>query len=450
MVVMEVFLFCFLPALCSLISLIRREYLRTRKRGADSFSIFSLLFAAECLVPLAVISAFFSFREKTSLKLGNELLDLVYFSFSSEDLIIVAVFAILFYFITYIFYACVTGGLEAREIRSMFRVTFNKLIMGIILVTGAVSLIIMLSQGADSIAESYRWLVRFRNLDPNIERNFLNANMFSLIQPLLFLSTAGLLICKDKTKARYEIFLWLAATLFFGVAAVSRKAIFIPLFLIISTELLAKKKVKFAQIFSISLIVVVVLLLVKPLFTYVIGARGDVKTSASNYDDAILYLASDAGLTVCESLGVISLVHMPMRLGIDHLLSIARRLPEESLGLPDLLPQRIVRRTTEIFYHADAQDIPPGLMGMMWLDYRWFGPIIYGGFFGIGLGMIERLRKKFVSSHAASAMFSIALFVFCLPINTGSLDFTFSMDVFFLFLLLALTIKIKKQSILSS
>src|SRR6185312_2064722 len=107
-----------------------------------------------------------------------------------------------------------------------------------------------------------------------------------------------------------------------------------------------------------------------------------------------------------------------------------------------VLPERIVRVTTGIFVGPKEADIPPGLFGQMWLDFQFAGPFIYGLYWGIGLGVLEHIRKRFILDLQSSSIFALVLFVYCLPLNTGSLDFTFSVDIIVLVFLLLGVVKI--------
>ena len=443
---MEIFLLCFLPILCFIIFSSSLEYQRVRKKGCDSFTIFAIYLAIECFIPMLAILLILAFKGAAELDTGNAFFDKIYFYVTTRRLVIVGSFAIIFYLFTWLSYVAVMGILQSRVTGRKIKLAFSEFRIAAILLAAGIFGLIIVAQEAGSVGESYRWLVRFRNLDPEIDRTFLTANYFSLLQPLLFLASVGLLTCEDRPTTHLKIIFWGTAVLFFALASVSRKALIIPLVLFCSKTLLLGFRLRRAQICVFILVALTALLLGKSFFAFTIGTTKDVKLSSPDFYGQVLVLASDAGITVCESIGTIALFEAPMRLGIDHLLSIARRLPEEAIGFPDLFPERLVRKTTAEFSHPEAQDIPPGLMGMMWLDFRWLGPFIYGAVFGVGLALIERLRKRFTPSHASSCFFAVALFVYCLPINTGSLDFTFSMDIFFLVLLLVLTIKGNKAS----
>ena len=79
----------------------------------------------------------------------------------------------------------------------------------------------------------------------------------------------------------------------------------------------------------------------------------------------------------------------------------------------------------------------PGFIGQMWLDIGFLGPIVWGVTFGLITGFAQLLYKRFVLTYEVTVLFVILVFVIALPINTGSFDFTFSVDMFLLLLFLA-------------
>jgi hypothetical protein len=134
---------------------------------------------------------------------------------------------------------------------------------------------------------------------------------------------------------------------------------------------------------------------------------------------------------------------IPYRYGVDHILSMLWRIPLGSFGIDKdaFYPERIVRISTRTFSDSNAQDIPPGLMGQMWLDCGIFGPVIWGMIFGMALSFLQIRFDGKQKTHQSAVFFMIALYVLSLPINTGSFDFVFSVDVFFLVLFLLIVYK---------
>jgi hypothetical protein len=131
-----------------------------------------------------------------------------------------------------------------------------------------------------------------------------------------------------------------------------------------------------------------------------------------------------------ESLGTFTYLDESWRLGIDHLMSIAAKFPYRILGFEDDFPKRMVRISTEAFSTPENQDIPPGLLGQMWLDFRVLGAIVWGLFLGAQVSVVQFLFERCKRSLQSSALIALIVFLVALPINTGSYDFSASVDVF--------------------
>lgn len=418
---------------------------RLKARSFDCFSFFSAMLILQCLLPLTVVAALLSLLGGTVPHLHNYFFDYIYSVVNPFDVFIVTAFLLAFTgssFVSYIAFGprkLVPSNVPTWKIEIRRNLLATMLIASIAGYTA-----LMLLQGG-GLVEGYQWLARFRNLDPDIDRTFITANAFSLTQTFLLLSVFALASYLDKPKLSLDrVLIWSIPVLFFALISVSRRAIIIPIVLLLFAYLLAGRRIKVERFAMLSLIALATLVIGKNYFTYMADGREDIKGPSKTLSAYVLYTASDLGMTVSESLGSVSLVQLPPRLGQDHLLSILRRFPEESLGFTELFPERIVRLTTEIFTNSDDQDIPPGLMGMMWLDFRWLGPAIYGLVFGIVFASIERIRRKFGQSLTNAALFAIVLFICSTPIITGSLDFVFSVDIFVLGALFAVSLRLRK------
>ena len=93
------------------------------------------------------------------------------------------------------------------------------------------------------------------------------------------------------------------------------------------------------------------------------------------------------------------------------------------------MAERIVRISTETFADEWTVDMPPGLFGQMWLDFRVFGPLIWGLAFGLQIGILQYAWQRMRPSRQSAAVFFVLTFVVALPLNSGSYDFTFSVDI---------------------
>jgi hypothetical protein len=180
-----------------------------------------------------------------------------------------------------------------------------------------------------------------------------------------------------------------------------------------------------------------------------ISYGGDAEVVANTYESltrAVLRTSSDIGITVTESLGTLSMIDMPPRFGIDHLISVAQRFPDGALGLDFDFPERIVRISTAIFANDWAADIPPGLMGQMWLDFRVLGPLVWGLLLGAQVGVLQFLYERTTRNLQSTAVFFVLTFIVALPLNSGSFDFTFSIDIFVIIAVLFFCTRIRRTA----
>jgi hypothetical protein len=97
-----------------------------------------------------------------------------------------------------------------------------------------------------------------------------------------------------------------------------------------------------------------------------------------------------------------------------------------------------VRKTTEVFASSADADIPPVLIGQSWLDFPVIGALLWGLFIGLQSRAFSHLSERLTQSPNKIALTVLASMIIALPINSGSLDFTFSTDIIILTLLLGL------------
>ncbi len=417
------------------------EVLRSRLRHFDAFSVFLATFFLQCIGPAAIIYSCLALHGPGPVELGNTFFDRVYGAVDGGHQLLVLAFMAMFVVFSWLSYSAMLPSRVKVTVPEL-RLSFGRPALIFVAVLGLTSGAVLLYDLGGSLGEGYRSLVRFRNSDPEIVRTFVNANLFSLTQSFLLIAFLGLFLARRWRMVSPTFFIWGGIVGVLALLCVSRRSLLIPPILFVFTLMLAGRRPKVWQLLMLGLAGVTVIFGGKQLLSYlasdvqevVLPARGPLKNS--------IYIASDIGITVTESLGSVALIDLPPRLGADHLWSVLRRFPEGALGFEDPFPERIVRHTTAVFMSEDDQDIPPGWMGMMWLDFRWLGPLIYGLIFGAGLGIIERARRRCVVDFQSSAVFAVFIFIYCLPINTGSLDFTFSIDMFMLVLLILFVLKI--------
>lgn len=416
------------------------EYARTRGRRFDSFSVFLAIFSLQCLGPSVVIFTCLAWNADRPISLENTFFDRVYSVVEGRHVFLVLSFMAAFLAFTWLTYRAVVSSTGYRP---RFRLRLDARTVKFLVTLGFVSGGVLLFTLGGSLRQGYHALVRFRNSDPEIVRTFVTANLFSLTQTFLLIGVLGLFLARRWRMVSPTFFSWAIIVGALALLCVSRRSLLLPPILFLFTVMLAGRRPKFVQLAALALLGGTVLFGGKQIFSYLAQNVNEVSLPSRDPLGNSLYVASDLGITVTESLGTVALIDIPPRWGVDHLWSVLRRIPEGAVGFDDPFPPRIVRRSTEIFSSAEDQDIPPGWMGMMWLDFRWFGPVIYGMVFGAGLAFIERGRRRCEVDLQASAVFAVGLFIYCLPVNTGSLDFSFSVDVIFLVVLVALALRLK-------
>ena len=305
--------------------------------------------------------------------------------------------------------------------------------LSFILLAGLSLTLVSFYLSGDDIVERYANLIRLRGYSEDFERTTLNAYAFALTQTWGWLAIPALFVFYEKRGLRLMWWGCLLSALTFAILGVSRRGFVIPIVLCYLTALLYDRRWRLWGIIAIAVPIVVWVAYGKEILSTV-AFGGDIADVTERYDStasAILRASSEQGVTVVESLGTFTYLNDQLRYGVDHLLSIAARLPYHVMGL-DLdadYPKRMVRISTEAFATPDNQDIPPGLFGQMWLDFRIFGPVIWGVFLGAQVSVAQFFFERCKRNLQTSAFFVLMVFLIALPINSGSYDFTFAVDV---------------------
>ena len=99
------------------------------------------------------------------------------------------------------------------------------------------------------------------------------------------------------------------------------------------------------------------------------------------------------------------------------------------------------------FADVGSQDIPPGLLGQMWLDFGVAGPVIWGLVFGLQMSVIQFFFERTRRTRQSAAVFMLLVFVVALPLNSGSFDFTFSVDIITLAAVLLWCVRFRRQQL---
>jgi hypothetical protein len=68
---------------------------------------------------------------------------------------------------------------------------------------------------------------------------------------------------------------------------------------------------------------------------------------------------------------------------------------------------------------------------------------VWGLILSVQMSIVQRIFARTIRTRQATALFVLVTFVIALPLNTGSYDFTFSVDINALALCLLLTFKLQ-------
>lgn len=422
--------------LATAIMLATKEYNIIQRHGADSFTVVLAFVFIYLLLPGVGIHALFGIYGP-SLRSGNSFFDKIYDQLNSVESLIVFFLTLLF--ITGLYIA---GGLQRlkrkkasytklRELQPRELIIWVSIFVGMAICTK-----FFLDLG-ENFLERYAGLILFRNLDSSIERTFFSANAFSLTQTLTWLS-AGVfflyLSSGQKSKSLVFFFIMLFSAFLMG----SRRGLIFPLLIVYLSSILLYSNLHLKKLLFIIPIIILWIGFGKEL-TGSIAYDGETSEVLSNYESTgslFLRAFSDIGISQVQSFGVLQHFGFSPRLGVDHLLSVLRRLPDGMIGLDIDWPERIVRITTHTFASMNDADIPPGLVGQSWLDLPIFGALAWGLIIGIQCRFLNQWMSRTTHSPAKAVFITLLGTVIALPINTGSFDFTFSVDIIFMVALL--------------
>lgn len=410
------------------------EGCRISKKGPDILSLFTMLFGIQVVLPGIILTAAVSFLE-SSITTGVPFFDKVLNNIEPFQAFLVLSMAMIFIFMLYLswfFVGAVMSSVVLPEPKYRVNVSlsrwFSLMLLGLVLMW-------MLLDSLGGGLVGFRNLILFRTGSPEVERTLLNSNIFSLTQTFSLLAVVGLVATWDRKWSFLFIFSVLCLIVF-GVMSVSRRAFAQEVLIFYFSFVLKNKKFYF---FRMSIIVgsIFPVFVFGKSFLYIVGNNIGLQSigkiiSEADYVSSTIRAFSDVGITTVESWATMLYLDVPFRFGVDHFFSVLRRIPDGLMGLDIAWPERMVRISTKAFVGVDGQDIPPGLMGQMWLDAGILGPIGWGVFFGIQLRVLQYLYNVTVKSAGSFVLFSLVLFVVALPLNSGSYDFVFEFGMIFL------------------
>jgi hypothetical protein len=413
------------------------EARRISRTGPDTITIFIVLCLLQtCLAGIAIYAALpiVDPSEPT----GTGIFDRIFQA--SDVTTALLVLCLTVWFVAFFYVGCALGRLalgrppRAENCGGGFDLSVRLGRLLLVLAVGASVASLSFYLMGDSIVSRYTNLILFRSGVPEIERTPLNSNAFALTQTWGWLSVLALLSARERVGRGWVWLLCLGLTAGFALLGVSRRALFLPMLLVYLTIVLHSGRWRIRWIVAAAVPIVLLLLFGKEALS-ALAFGGTVETVWGTYQSvasAMLRAASDLGITIVESIGTLSLVHSDLRFGVDHVLSIMQRFPEGMLGLDFDFPERMVRLSTAAFADTSAQDVPPGLMGAMWLDFGVAGPFVWGLAFGLQMSVVQYVFGRTRKSLQAATVFVLLVFVVALPLNTGSFDFTFSVDILML------------------
>lgn len=409
------------------------EFYRIRASGPDAITVFIVIFVLQCCLPgIGIYAALpLSFAAEPT---GNNVFDGIFQRLNVTTAFVVLELTIWF---AVFFYVGASGGriilqrLFPRLVAASLRLEGVEYRLLLFLFGGLALTVISFVLLGDDIVDSYSKLIRLRAYADDVERTGLSAYAFELTQAWGWLSVPALFAISEKRRRGLIWFACLICAALFAVLGASRRAIFIPIMLCYFTVLIYDGRWRARLLVAIAIPTLVLIAFGKE-FLSTIAFGGAVADVTSRYDStvsAILRASSEQGITIVESLGTLTFLDDRLRLGVDHLLSIAQRFPHRQLGFNIDFPTRIVRISTEAFASPDNQDIPPGLLGQMWLDFRVLGPVAWGILMGAQTSVAQFFYERCQRNLQSSSLVALVVFLIALPINTGSYDFTFSVDV---------------------
>jgi hypothetical protein len=411
------------------------ERRRLRRLGADPLTLFVIIYALQCILPGAMIFASIPFVSGVA-PTGTGFFDRVYRATTALDGWILLCFAA--WFLLFFYVGSTTMRTLLRPRTSAGPGTELEILTGrlaALLACGTVFTLWSFYLLGDSVAARYTNLILLRADFDGIEKNAINSNALSLTQAWGWLAILASFSAPHRGRARRSLrAAAIVLAIFFAILGASRRALFIPLLLVYFTHLLHTGK---WHLKWLAAGVVPMLLWVaygKDVLASIAwgGSAETVTASLQTPAVTLLRASSEIGISFVESLGTLEFLHLDHRWGIDHLLSIAQRFPDGALGHEIDFPPRIVRLSTEAFAGASAQDIPPGIFGQMWLDFGVLGPVVWGLALGVQMGVLLHFFDRTRASVTSACVFAILTFVIALPLNSGSFDFTFSVDIFML------------------
>jgi len=428
---------------CAIIAV---ELRRGGRLNADPLGIFVLVAALQCVIPGIFIFGLLPLTARGE-ETGSNAFDRIYDHADLSSAYLLFALTCTFLFFTYVGAQTTRSMLvrrfgESRVLPQYVLQVSTKGLVATLLLGLAFTAAAFQSMGG-SFVERYTNLILLRSVELGVEQTALTSNALALLQSWSWLCIVALFAIRNQRGKDWVWYLCLAMLIVFAFLGVSRRALFLPIVFAYFIHVMSDGRWRIGKLAVAAIVILPLVAFGKEILAAISfgGSVDQVEQTYATLVTAGMRTSSDVGITITESLGTISMLDVPPRYGVDNLMSAVQRFPEGMLGLDFEFPERIVRISTETFADKWAVDIPPGLMGQMWLDFRVFGPVIWGLLFGIQIGVLQYAWARTRRSLQSAAVFFVLTFIVALPINTGSYDFTFSVDIFLVIAVLMLTVR---------
>lgn len=423
---------------CLLVALIGYERRRSASCGPDLVSLFAFVSALQVVVPGIIIYGALPFADPQS-PTQNQFFDRVLTGAAPAAAVGVCLMTVWFYVAFYAAIGAARPLFRTSSGRSLDLRTSRATLVAVLVLGAGMTALAFWSLG-DTMLLRYASLILFRDQFESVERTIFSANVFALTQSWTWLAVVLVFASLEPPRRRLLVAFAVALVVLFALLSVSRRAIFIPVLMSYMVVVLLSGKWHLRLLLIGALPVGFWLAFGKGILG-AIAYGGTVEAVTGSYSTltaGLIRTGAESGITMLESIATLSWLDVGPRLGIDHFMAALKLLPEGALGLDFNYPERIVRISTTAFLHARALDIPPGLMGQMWIDFGILGPLLWGVALGLQVALLQSWWTRIRPRRGAAAVAVVALFIVALPVNTGSYDFTFSIDIVIVVLVLLL------------
>lgn len=412
------------------------ERIRVRRIGRyDFLMLFMVMFAIQIVIPPLITTAVFSFA-------GRDVQTGVWFyQRIIHDVTPVVVWAVLmlsvcFWATVYAVWFSLSRRFIGRELEGCY-VRDQRIRRGrwmVAMAIGVIAMIYLLHTTGGVNLYGYVNLINLRSGREGV-KTLASQDLLAFSQSFALLAILGV-VWSLRRKSVLGFIVAAGLSVFFAIMSVSRREILIEIMVLYFTGVLWFSRFRLKHILFTAVLALPVLVFGKAFLYGVSQSANDSITAilanrAGGLDiaSALVSASLDLGRSVTESWATLMYLHLPPRFGIDAVLSILRHIfLSGTLGLDLQWPERIVRISTRVFISSFAEDEPPGFIGQMWLDFRIFGPVMWGILMAFQIALLQRIYNRSRKTPEVTALYVVLFYIIALVINTGSFDFSFSID----------------------